>query len=115
MAHVIRSDWLLVLLTVLAVARLTHLLVYDFITDRPRAWIQEHGPLPLAYLVQCPWCLSIWIGFAGTPLVLLWGHHLAVQIPLLALSASYVTGLFEQSSHLVNAEAAAADHKADAA
>lgn len=69
-----------------AVFRLTRLLTQDALTDGLRARIAEQGRQrmlstgdelvtarrygqdivdeggPLAYLVQCPWCASIWIG-----------------------------------------------------
>lgn len=100
----LRSEWLLIILAVLAVARLTHLVTTDFITDRPRAWLGQHAPTSIAYLVTCPWCLSMYLGFAVAVPVMLWPHHLYVQIPLVALAASYITGTFEQVSGLVNAE-----------
>lgn len=98
----IRSDWLLAALAVLTVARLTHLITTDFIFDRPRAWLQRRSTT-IAYLAQCAWCVSIWIGFAVAAPTYLWGGRWFVQIPLLALAASYITGLIEQLSALVNA------------
>lgn len=114
MADVIRSEWLLVLLAVLAVARLTHLVTTDYILDRPRAWIGAHAPTSIAYLITCPWCLSIWLGGGVAVATYEWHTHWYVQIPLLGLAASYVTGYFEQVSGLVNAEHERADAETEA-
>lgn len=48
------------LVDTLAVARLTRLVTRDRITRRPRNWVWEHAPEPIAALVDCPWCVSIW-------------------------------------------------------
>lgn len=100
----IHTDWLIVLLFVLAVARLTHLVTQDFIFDRPRAWLQRCCGTSIAYLVQCPWCLSIWIGGALALAARWCWHTWPFQLAILALAASYATGYLEQTSGLVNAE-----------
>lgn len=89
----IHAAWLLVLLTVLAVARVTRLINEDVIFDRPRSWVVLHAPGKVEYLITCPWCVSVWVGAAAAPLVYLWHCTWPVQIGLLALAASYVTGL----------------------
>jgi len=100
----VRSETLLVVLTVLAVARLTHLVTTDYLTQPFRLWVHRHAPEKVAYLVGCPWCLSLWTAAAVVPVVWLWPRSWWTQIPLLALTASYVTGMAEQLSGLVNAE-----------
>lgn len=109
----IHSQWLLVLLGFLAVARLTHVVTTDYVFDRPRAWIQAKAPDSVAYLVTCPWCLSIHFGAGVAAAVYAWHGHWWVQIPLIGLGASYFTGYFEQVSGLVNAEHEHADAEAD--
>lgn len=111
----IRSDWLLVLLTVLAVARLTRLVTTDVVFQPFRAFVIRHRPAPekptnnipgdippqdenpkedwLVYLVHCPWCSSIWISFPVAAVVYNWPCSWPVQIGLLALAASLVAGL----------------------
>jgi len=100
----VRSEWLLVVLTVLAVARLTHLVTTDYLTQPFRLWAHRHAPEKVAYLVTCPWCLSLHWAAVVAPVVWLWPHSWWTQVPLLALTASYVTGMAEQLSGLVNAE-----------
>ena len=115
MRDVIGSGWLLVVLAVLATARATHFVTEDYLFDGPRAFIQRHSGPKIAYLVQCPWCLSIWLGL-GIAATAYWGRsHWWVQVPLLGLAASYVTGMLEQASGLINAEHELADNeRADA-
>lgn len=52
----------------LAVYRVTRLVVEDTIADPIRNRIVEAAPEGrLAYLVTCPWCVSVWVaaGWAG--------------------------------------------------
>jgi len=94
----------------LAVARLTQLVVADRITDTPRhrisswAWqrrlrrvgMREAEGMPepyLSYLVQCPWCTSIWIGAVAAPLIYFAGSSPWVFVPALALAFSELSGL----------------------
>lgn len=106
----------------LAVARITRLIVADRVLERPRravilsAWRRAHpwvlkepenqqarhlagvmstyadNPPMLAYLVVCPWCVSIWVGGAVAPLALAWGTRTWMLAPALALAFSHVTG-----------------------
>jgi hypothetical protein len=50
-------------------------------------------PPLLAYLVACPWCVSIYVGAAAAPLVWFWGSSPWLAIPALALAFSQATGL----------------------
>lgn len=91
------SVWV-VLVYVLAVARVTGLITADEITCTPREWLVNHLPanqvgVALEYLVTCPWCVSIWVGAATAPLLWLWGDTPGVLLPALALAASQVTGM----------------------
>lgn len=114
---VIKADWLLVLLTMGAVVRLTRMVVEDVVLQPARSFIVRHrekpgpassGPLIanavppqdappkddwLVYLVHCRWCVSIWVSAAVTPVVYNWPTAWWVQIPLLALTASLLAGL----------------------
>lgn len=113
MGHMIHADWLLVVLTVLSVARLTHLVTTDVILDRPRGWLMLHGGDKIAFGVTCAWCVSWWLGLAVAPVVYFWHRHWPIQIGLLALAASYLTGLLEQGSGLVNAQHELAAERAE--
>lgn len=46
----------------------------------------------LAYMITCPWCVSIWVGAVAAPVVWFAGSTPWVFVPALALAASYVTG-----------------------
>lgn len=91
----------------LAVVRLTGLVAYDEITRPLReAAVRRLNPTQswhrkVAYLLGgatdegdgCPWCLSVWIAAAVTPVVWWFGDQPAVIIPALALALSQVTGM----------------------
>lgn len=90
--------YLAVVLWVLALARLTRLVNADTLTDPlriavARRWGEDGWA---SYFMTCPWCVSIWLGFATAwlPVVafgLTWWTY-----PLLALAGSYVTGMLAQ-------------------
>lgn len=104
MHHPINA-WLLVLLVILAIHRLTRLAVADEIPlvkvprDKAVDWLDPlNGRLPpwggfgksIAYLLGCPWCMSVWVGgfvVWGTA----WLHGLPVPW-LVWAAASSVTG-----------------------
>lgn len=53
----------------------------------------QGGDPPLgAYLVTCPWCVSVYVGAAAAPLWYWFGDSPWVIVPAAALAASYVTG-----------------------
>lgn len=105
-------ELLVVGLTILAVHRLTILVTNDRILERLRTalqtaletdWCRRTGyPLeeaqksdtwlsPGAYLLSCPWCMSIWIAAVFVPTV-----DLTIGLPapvLVWLAASGVTGV----------------------
>jgi hypothetical protein len=106
----------------LAAARITRMVTTDRLFDRPRrafivaAWRRAHpwikaeppeeqgnalamvlsnhakDPPLSAYLISCPWCMSIWIGGTVAPLVWFWGYRPWMLIPAFALAVSYLTG-----------------------
>lgn len=92
---------------VLATARLTTLITHDEITRPAREkLIQVFDPYSavhrlLVYLLGapdgeargCPWCVSVWVGLAGSPIMVFWGSTPFVTIIMLALAASQVTGM----------------------
>ncbi|MGB8665668.1 MAG: DUF1360 domain-containing protein [Serratia inhibens] len=91
-----------VLLTVyaLAVMRLDGLIRADSITEGARdallAWLDDRPKTLGAFIadvIQCPWCLSIWIGAVAAPLVWFFGEHPVMLIPALLLAFSQVTGM----------------------
>lgn len=119
----IRSDWLLVLCTVGAVARLTRMVTEDVVFQPFRRFVIRHRPAPppqgidpyrivdvpdqdeprdedwLVYLVHCRWCVSIWISAPMVAAVWAWPHQWWTQVPLIALTASLVAALIAGLEH----------------
>jgi hypothetical protein len=93
---VIHAVWLLVALAALATARLTRLVTDDVIFDAPRAFIQRHGSDGVAFMVTCPWCASIYVSGAVAGVTYAWHQFWPVQIALLALASSMLTGVLAQ-------------------
>jgi hypothetical protein len=79
---------------VLAVARITRLLVDDRITIAWRRWvINKWGEESLpSYLVHCPWCMSIWVAIPTMPCAVLF-PNVWVIAALAIPAASMVAGL----------------------
>jgi hypothetical protein len=81
----------------LATYRLTRLLQQDTVPPLPEVrerLMARYGASPWSELLDCPWCLSVWLGLAVAVLrrvcPRLWG------IAAAALAASAVTGLLSQ-------------------
>lgn len=89
-------------LTTLAAARVTRLIVVDRIGQPLRSviirWRGESSAL--TYLVHCPWCMSLWVSAAATAAVW-WPADLAgrigvttwIALPLAALAVAHLVGL----------------------
>jgi len=79
---------------VLAVMRITRLLVEDRLLLGYRRWaVNKWGndSLP-AYLAHCPWCTSIWVAIPVMPVAAIWPNKW-VLAGLLIPAASMITGL----------------------
>lgn len=99
---------MIILLTVLAVARVTRFITSDVLFDTPRnavvKWLIANGEgnersvhfgrlrTRAAYLIVCDWCSSIYVGAAAAGAWYAWGETMAFMAITLALAASYVTG-----------------------
>lgn len=90
----------LLIVYALAVMRLDGLIRADGITEGARgsllAWLDDRPKTLGAFIadvIDCPWCLSIWIGAVAAPLVWFWGDHPVMLIPALMLAFSQVTGM----------------------
>jgi hypothetical protein len=81
---------LLFIIAGLATYRVTRLITADKITEALRQRVTSKW---LGYLVQCDWCLSIWLAPAPALAVILWPDNRAVLVVLVALALSAVTGL----------------------
>lgn len=91
-----------VVLDAIAVYRLVRLLQQDTLPPLPAVrekLMDRYGAHPLSELIDCPWCLSIWVGAGAvvarrfTPR--LWGALARV------LASSAVTGLLSALHHHV--------------
>lgn len=92
--------WLQLLIYTLAVMRLDGLIRADGITEGARdallAWLDDRPKTLgsfIAELIECPWCVSIWVGGVVAPLVWFWGDSPIMLIPALILAFSQVTGM----------------------
>jgi len=82
--------WLII--AMLATYRLTRLVTADEITKGLRGWVLDRSQW-FGYLVTCDWCLSVWIAPVPAVAVVAYGDVRAVQVALLALALSGLTGL----------------------
>lgn len=92
---------MIILLTVLAVARVTRFItadaLFDGIRNRTVVRLTNEGRLrrlraDIAYLIMCPWCSSVYVGAAAAGAWYVWGETLWFMAITLALAASYATG-----------------------
>lgn len=92
------SVWEL-LVYLLAVTRLTGLIVEDEITDTPRQAILRHlsetkpTHVALAYLITCHWCVSLWVATVTALTVWAVGTPDWITVCGLALAGSQVAGM----------------------
>lgn len=82
--------WLII--TALATYRLTRLVTADEITKALRGWVVDRSQW-FGYLVTCDWCLSMWVAPVPALAVTIYGDVRAVQVALVALALSGLTGL----------------------
>jgi hypothetical protein len=96
--------WLIV---PLGVTRAMQIALWDRITQRPRAWLlrklnpdglgmgDPNRPY-LSYLLECPWCISVWIGLAAVLAVIVPATRTAALVILAALALSLVAVLLDR-------------------
>ena len=87
---------LLYVIYLLAFARFVVLLTQDTITAGPRdrlaSALVERKRTKLAFLVLCPWCISVWLAIPAAPIIYAYGHHWWLFVPALALALSAAAG-----------------------
>lgn len=80
----------------LAFARLIVLLTSDVITVRPREAVvealKERKHNMLAYMLLCPWCLSVWLAIPAAPIIYAYGHSPWLFVPALGMALSAAAG-----------------------
>lgn len=88
------TAWLLVLLTIGAVARLTRLVTADRISEpiRTRLTNRWGDEAQRSYLITCDYCASMYVAPIVAWVAIYWPDNRVVILVLLALTASYVTG-----------------------
>jgi hypothetical protein len=93
---------MIIALTVLAIARVTRLITTDHVFDTQRDWVLSHvmregreepaWRVLLAYLIFCPWCMSMYVAAPVACAYAVWGETMPYMTVVLALAASHVTG-----------------------
>lgn len=88
---------LALVLTLLATARVTRLVTEDTLLDPPRTWalgklLARNPEHKVAYLLTCPWCVSVYVGAAAAAAWWAWGDTRIFTAAVAALAASYVAG-----------------------
>jgi hypothetical protein len=85
--------WLLFLLVLGAVHRLSRLVTADYVTKPMRTWINRRfGENRLSYFITCDWCVSLWIAAVVAPVAIVWPTNRVIIAGLLALTASAFAG-----------------------
>ena len=93
---------MIIVLTILAVARVTRFITTDALFDTPRRWAVQKLIDPgraraardkIAYLIVCDWCSSVYVGAGAAGAYWTWGETMPYMVICLALAASYATGL----------------------
>ncbi|QYW01118.1 hypothetical protein SEA_YINZ_10 [Mycobacterium phage Yinz] len=81
---------------VLAVMRITRLINWDAVLDRPRSALIRftRGNPTVVYFLTCPWCVGFWLTLATAWLPLYASDHAVVRYLGVALAASMLIGLF---------------------
>lgn len=98
----------LLLLTTVAVARATRLVVVDKIFEPFRTWLVSKAGAEawVTYLLHCPYCLSMWVAAVAVPIVWFTAGasdtlHLTawVGIPVTWLAVSYGAALITKEAN----------------
>jgi hypothetical protein len=81
--------------TALAVARISRLIAIDQITLPIRQWVLKRSGDNgwFTFLIHCPYCASVWVGAAASPLWWFFGDKAWFLIPAIALAFAQVTSL----------------------
>ncbi|MGI5216277.1 hypothetical protein [Nocardia sp. CA-290969] len=88
------------LLYLLAVVRLTRLVVFDKLVEPFRAMLVRRlrQGSRITYLVHCPWCVSMWLAAAAAPAAILAAGLSWWTLPLLVFASSHLAGLLAEAT-----------------
>lgn len=80
------------ILTFLAVCRVTRLITDDYITLPVRQWLVKHNGETgwFTHGIHCPKCVSVWVGLGASPMWYFYGTRAWYVIPMVAMAFSYV-------------------------
>ena len=85
------------LLAALATYRITRFITADAlfepVRERLEGFCEDRGWHRAVYLLNCDWCLSIWVAPIPTAAIMLWPDNRAILAALLILTFSAATGL----------------------
>lgn len=82
-------------LYLLAVIRLTKLVVFDTIAEPFRALLSRRlrKGSRITYVAHCPWCISVWLAAAAAPFAILAADLSWWTMPLFVFASSHLAGL----------------------
>jgi hypothetical protein len=85
------------LVTVLAVVRVTRFVVSDKLSEPMRMWFMRRfgDESKITYLVHCFWCTSIWVGAPIVAAAFILDHWVTYAV-FTWLTASYAAGMLAQ-------------------
>jgi hypothetical protein len=90
------SPALIYTIYLVAFARLVVLITADMITARPRDAVvmalKERKHNMLAYMLLCPWCVSVWLAIPAAPVIYAYGDSPWLFVPALGLALSAAAG-----------------------
>ena len=85
---------LTIILSIVAIYRITAIIIDDRVFDRPREFIESRVKgtwIDVPYLITCYWCLSFWVGLLCLPLMIFLPY---IWVPLaFVLTASAASGI----------------------
>jgi len=89
------SDLVSLVLLLLAVARLTRLVVTDQIGLPIRQWVLVRSGDQgwWTYAIHCPWCVGMWFSLVASPLWYYFRHNPVFLMLCVALALSQAVGL----------------------
>lgn len=92
-------DPLILILLVLAAARVTRLVVTDDITQFARLWVARQRGRAFDWLldlVSCHWCTGLWVSAAVVLAWTQWSHTFALRVVVVTLAIAQVQAMVNE-------------------